>query len=229
MKVLVVEDDESLCTSLTYLFTQKGISVTCINNGKDGLTEAYKSYDVLLIDCMLPDLPGISIIEKIRKDNVDTPVIIISALNDLDNKLKGFKSGTDDYIVKPFDFDELYVRIISLLKRSGRLQERIISFGDLSYDSERYKIFTSEKEAGLSKTESLIMEYLLKNLDTVCKSDDIINAVWGTDAFMSDNNLANFIYFLRKKIKSIDSSVKIKNIHGIGYKLIYPEAGKDIP
>lgn len=221
MNVLIIEDDKALCSSLSFLFSKKCVNVTCINDGVQGLTEAYKPYDVLIIDCMLPGTSGPEIIRKLRADGINTPITIISALGELNDKLCGFNCGADDYIVKPFEFEELYVRIISLLKRTNNNQSSVMKYGDLLYDSERFQLSTSFDKCILSKTEAALFNCLIEKKGNVCLRNELILQVWGENAYMEDGNLDNYIYFLRKKLKALQSTSKIKNKHGIGFSLTY--------
>ena len=220
MKLLVVEDDISYCETLDYLFQKEQIDVTFVHDGSSAQPEFSNSYDMILLDCMLPDINGIELLKKLRLSNPSIPVIMITALGSLNNKLDGFNNGADDYIVKPFEFQELMARIQSLMKRChNTIQPLPLSFGDLTYHPGTAELSCSNDTVTLSPKELSLFEILLEHRENVVSRDDLILSVWGENAYQEDGNLDNFIYFLRRHLRTIHSHVQIKNIHGIGFKL----------
>lgn len=218
MKLLVVEDDIQYCETLDYLFQQEDIHATFAHDGTTAKKEFFNNNDLILLDCMLPDTNGIDLLKYLRKENPNIPVIIITALGSLTNKLDGFNNGADDYIVKPFEFKELLARIYSLLKRCGTTNT-LYTFGDLTYNPNNAELTCSNHTITLSPKELALFESLLNNKENVVSRNDLILFVWGENAYQEDGNLDNFIYFLRKHLRTLNSSVQIKNIHGIGFKL----------
>lgn len=218
MNLLVVEDDIPYCETLDYLFQKEHIHATFVYDGSLAQQEFANPYDMILLDCMLPDIHGIELLKILRKDNPSIPVIMITALGSLNNKLDGFRNGADDYIVKPFEFQELMARIQSLMKRC-RNTSLPLSFGDLTYHPGNAELSCANDTVTLSPKELALFKILLEHRENVVSRDDLILSVWGENAYQEDGNLDNFIYFLRRHLRTIHSNVQIKNIHGIGFKL----------
>ncbi|MBO5469944.1 MAG: response regulator transcription factor [Lachnospiraceae bacterium] len=218
MNLLVVEDDIPYCETLDYLFQKEHIHATFVHDGSLAQQEFANPYDMILLDCMLPDINGIELLKELRLSNPSIPVIMITALGSLNNKLDGFRNGADDYIVKPFEFQELMARIQSLMKRCHNTFLPL-SFGDLTYHPGNAELSCSNDTVTLSPKELALFKILLEHGENVVSRDDLILSVWGENAYQEDGNLDNFIYFLRRHLRTIHSHVQIKNIHGIGFKL----------
>lgn len=221
MRILVVEDDRALCDAVAYWLRAHQYSVDECHDGHEA--DYYRkegSYDCILLDRMLPGLDGVSILKKMREQKDTTPVILITALGTLSDKLTGLDSGADDYLVKPFEFEELEARIRSVTRRRfGTDPDRTLHFKDTSYDPDRLKLSGPGGFSVLSKKEGLVMETLLLNAGKTLSREMIINRVWGIDSDVEVSNLDNYIHFLRKRLKSLKCTVKIANVWGVGYRL----------
>ena len=220
MNILLLEDDQDLCNALSYQLREAGHSVDCCHHGSDAeLYIRQDSYDLILLDCMLPGTDGIHILKKMRASGNLTPVIILSALGEVDQRVAGLNAGADDYMVKPFAFSELSARIGSLFRRKEVFRTEPLSFGDLALDISENRLFCGEKYCSRSQTESDLMCLLLQADGKILSRLILLHKVWGLDTSVDDSNLDNYIYFLRKRLKTLESNVCISNRRGLGYHL----------
>lgn len=221
MRILLIEDDVSLCKALVIHLNSQGYETDVCHNGTDGLSYALQNaYDVIILDRMLPELDGLTLLSAIRRKNIFTPVIITTAMDSVQDKINGLDCGADDYITKPFDAQELLARIRALSRRPAVLNDSpLLSYGDLSFNPEKQELSVSQKTLSLSKKEAGLMEYLLKNKEQNLRRNLILSYVWGADAEVEEGNLDNYIYFLRRRLRTLKSNVQIKTIHGVGYRL----------
>lgn len=221
MRILVVEDDRSLCEAIAYWLRARQYAVDECHDGAEA--DYYRregSFDCILLDRMLPETDGISVLKKMRAEGDTTPVILITALGQLSDKLTGLDSGADDYLVKPFEFEELEARIRSVNRRHvGASADRTLRFGDLSYNPDELSLSGPGGSAILSKREGMVMETLLQNSGKTLPRETILNRVWGLDSDVELTNLDNYIHFLRKRLKTLRSAAKIANVWGVGYRM----------
>ncbi len=222
MRILLIEDDRDLCHALSTQLQQSGFTVDCCYRGDE--TDLYlnkQMFDLILLDCMLPGKNGLSVLVKMRSSGDFTPVIILSALGEVEHRVNGLNIGADDYLVKPFAFSELLARINSLLRRKDAFRKDAFSFGDLTLHPDKNCLTCTEKSCTLSQTEYELMMLLLRANGEVLSRSVLLYKVWGLDVIVEDSNLDNYIYFLRKRLKQINSRVSIKNLRGSGYYLEY--------
>lgn len=222
MNILIIEDDKDLCHAVSWQLQQEGHSVDCCHNGGEAnLYIKREIYDLILLDCMLPEEDGLHILRSMRSEGNLTPVIILSALGEVNDRVTGLNAGADDYLVKPFAYSELSARISSLFRRKNDFGKPAISYGDLSLDSSENSLCCKDKKCSLSHTESELMSLLLQSGDKTTSRTVLLHKVWGVDTSVEDSNLDNYIYFLRKRLKTLESSVSIVNRLGHGYRLEY--------
>lgn len=216
MKVLIVEDDEKLRRLLELEFSHENFEVKTSEFGEDTvyIYEKFKP-DVVILDIMLPDIDGTEVAKKIRKIDPEAGIIMLTALGETKNKVEGLESGADDYVVKPFDFEELLARVKALLRRKNIKFEQEIKIGHLSIDLSSRTVKYKGKEISLSKTEFDLLSFLAKNVGRVISKEEILNAVWGLDYYGTFNTVEVYINYLRKKI---DPNF-IKTVRGIGYTI----------
>lgn len=221
MRILVVEDDRSLCEAVAYWLRTRQYSVDECHDGHEA--DYYRkegSYDCILLDRMLPGADGISVLKNMRMEGDSTPVILITALGTLADKLDGLDNGADDYLVKPFEFEELEARIRSVTRRRfGTGADRTLRFGDISYLPDELRLFGPGGSAVLSKKEGQVMEILIQNAPKTLAREMILSKVWGINSDVEMTNLDNYIHFLRKRLRSLKCTVKITNVWGIGYRM----------
>lgn len=221
MNILLVEDDIKFSDSLSYQLIQEKFNVDTCENGLDALDLIREQkHDLILLDRMLPGLDGLSILKIIRKEKINTHIILITALGEINDRIIGLDSGADDYIVKPFAFEELLARIRCIKRRPVQLTENNnITYKDITFNVNERILECDNKSCSLSKKESSLLETFITNPMKTLSRDKLLTAVWGAYADCEDGNLDNYIYFLRRRLKQVNSTLTIKTIRGIGYKL----------
>lgn len=221
MRILLVEDDEELNRLLSYQLTHSGFEVDSCFDGEDALYYIGQNvHDLILLDRLLPHLDGISILKKMRAHKNETPVILLTALGDLEDKVLGLDAGADDYLVKPFAFEELLARIRCISRRPRTLSaESCLSLGDISYQPETNQLSGPLGKCTLSKKEGALMEFFLRNKDQTLPRMTILLKVWGPDAEVEEGNLDNYVHFIRRRLKSVSDVVSIQTVRGVGYLL----------
>lgn len=221
MRILLIEDDETLCQTIPFQLRQEGFSVDVAENGEEGLHFARERlHDLILLDRMLPELDGMEVLHTLRRENNQTPVIFLTALGQLQDRTSGLNGGADDYIVKPFAFEELLARIRCVLRRPVILQisERL-SFGDIQYEPHTLTLSRNGHTTVLSRRLGDLLELFLRNPGQVLPRDTILLRVWGMDADVEDGNLDNYTYFLRRSLRKVGSGVQLITVRGVGYRL----------
>ncbi|MBQ7371855.1 MAG: response regulator transcription factor [Blautia sp.] len=221
MRILLIEDDLSLCRSLGSSLEKQGFSVTICHNGEEGLYHILENgHDLVLLDRMLPGMDGTEVLRQARTNHSTVPVIFLTALGNLEERITGLDCGADDYSVKPFAFEELMARIRCVCRRPARLQEehRLI-FRDLSFDTDQSLLSCKEKNCTLSRREGELLSLFLKNANQTIPRSVILTRVWGADSEIENGNLDNYIHFLRRRLKGVESQVQLKTIRGIGYQI----------
>ena len=217
MRILYVEDEEYLAEAVIHLLKKDGINVDWTGDGNEGLEMALKpNYDAIVLDIMLPGLSGLEILETIRSRGVKTPVIMLSALNEVEDKIKGLETGADDYLAKPFKTAELIARLNALVRRPPLEEKSVVEFGDISFDMTNRMINNTE----LTDKEAEILKMLIKNPEQAVTKTQILGHVWGSDSELDENYVEVYMSYLRKKISEVSGKVKIKTIRGLGYKLV---------
>lgn len=221
MHILVAENDIYLSKVLNKILKQNSYTVTCVQNGEDALDFGQTDiYDIILLDDSLPIVDGISVLKKLRKRKVTTPVILLSARGDISSKVAGLDSGADDYLVKPFSFDELLARIRALGRRRGELTaDNILTYGDIELNIDSLKLSTELGEVALTCRECELLDYLIRRKGIISPKEKIIEKLWGFDSSASSNHVEVYISFLRKKLEAIGSNVVIITHRGAGYEL----------
>lgn len=221
MRILLIEDDETLCQTIPFQLRQEGFSVDVAMNGDDGLHCAREQlHDLILLDRMLPGLDGMEVLRIMRREGIATPVIFLTALGQVGDRTQGLNSGADDYIVKPFVFEELLARIRSVLRRPAvmRLSEKLV-FGDIQYEPHTLTLSREGNTTVLSKRLGDLLELFLRNPGQTLPRETILLRVWGMDSEVEDGNLDNYTYFLRRSLRKVGSKVQLATVRGVGYRL----------
>ena len=221
MRILIIEDDMQLCESLAYQLKQEQITCDIANDGELGLDYALStSYDLILLDRMLPYIDGMSVLTKIRQAHNATPIILLTALGSIKDRVMGLQAGADDYIVKPFAFEELLARIYCILRRPVEmLNERQLILGDIVYSITQYTLTKDALSCTLSKREGDLLEFFLQHPNQTLPRNTLLDRVWGIDNAASDGNLDNYIHFLRRRLSQVQSRLKLRTIRNVGYVL----------
>ncbi|WP_313165494.1 response regulator transcription factor [Sedimentibacter sp.] len=225
MRILVVEDDNDLCELLKFNLCQEGYVVDICNNGYDSIhLIKQEAYDIILLDRMLPEVNGMDVLSKVRALGISVYIIMITALDGIGNRIEGLDAGADDYLVKPFDVNELIARIRAVSRRSLQLKSScILSLADISLDTRRCCLKGTYQTCLLSKRECELLEMFINNPNQILPRSVLLSRIWGPDAPVEDGNLDNYIHFLRKRLNSVKSNLNIKTKRGIGYILEVPK------
>lgn len=225
MRILIVEDDNDLCELLKFNLCQEGYVVDICNNGYDSIhLIKQEAYDIILLDRMLPEVNGMDVLSKVRALGISVYIIMITALDGIGNRIEGLDAGADDYLVKPFDVNELIARIKAVSRRSVQWKSSsILSLADISLDLRRCYLKGAYQTCLLSKRECELLEIFINNPNQVLPRSVLLSRIWGPDAPVEDGNLDNYIHFLRKRLYSVKSNLNIKTKRGIGYILEVPK------
>ena len=221
MRVLVVEDEKSIAGFIKDGLEEEGYAVDVAYNGKEGLEMALQNideYDILLLDWMLPGMSGIDICRAVRKENATIPVIFLTAKDTTDDVVFGLESGANDYLKKPFAFDELVARIKVLLRNKEGAQN-IFTVNDIVLNTESYQVTKAGQPVSLTQKEFALLEYLLRNKGKVCRRTRIIEKIWDIHFDKDDSVIDVFMNALRKKLDKPGESSFVQTIRGVGYRI----------
>ena len=222
MNILLVEDEHKIANAIKTGFRQETYACEVCYDGDSGLAAALGGeYDVIILDRMLPGMDGVEICKEIRAKGIQTPVIMLTAKGQIRDKVGGLNSGADDYMVKPFAFEELLARIRALLRRPQDNIGNVLQVEDLSLDTITFDVKRGETLIKLSQTEFALLEYLMRNFGRVLSKDNIITHVWDFDSDVLPNTVEAYIGYLRNKIDKPfpDATQLIQTVRGFGYKL----------
>lgn len=220
MRILIVDDEVRLAEALGQIMTQNKYIADIVNDGEAGYDYAMSGiYDVIILDVMLPKMSGFDIVHKMRENNEKTPVILLTAKDEVTDKVTGLDCGADDYLTKPFSPEELLARVRALSRRQGEIVSNELKFGDLILNQSANTLFCGAKSIRLGLKEFEILRLLMSNPTSIVTKEDLILKVWGSDSNAEDNNVEVYISFLRKKFFFLDSTVTIETLRKIGYHL----------
>ncbi|MCI6790831.1 MAG: response regulator transcription factor [Lachnobacterium sp.] len=229
MRILVVEDNLRLADTLADALRAENYMVDIANDGLQGYEDAASGiYDILILDLMLPKMNGYEVLSSLRSDGNHIPVLILSARSELDDKLQGFRVGADDYVTKPFEIEELIMRIQAITRRriSQDIDMQFLRAGDLAFDNNTCEIsnINTGKSMKISGKEMQLCEFLLINQNQVLEKEQIATKIWGYDSNAEYNNVEVYISFLRRKFQHLQVNTRIRAVRGVGYIL---EAAND--
>lgn len=223
MKILLIEDDKNLCDNMKYQLTKDGYIVDACYDGEEGFLlalERNSGYNLAIIDRMLPVIDGLAIIKAMRNKKIQIPIIIITGMSELQDKIEGLDNGADDYLTKPFHINELSARIRALTRRPAAITEKNnLSYQDLYLDLEARQLSCKNSHLVLTPTEFHLMSAFLEKPDALLTREQLMQKTWETGTSVELGNLDNYIYFLRKRIRTLESSCIISSIYGSGYIL----------
>lgn len=221
MRILLVEDEAALSDSLVQILHKNNLNVDACYNGEDGLDNALTgSYDLIILDVMLPRMNGFEVLREIRKQELSTPVLLLTARDSVADKVEGLDIGADDYMTKPFSSEELLARIRSLYRRNANVMfDNVLSWSDLTLNLSTYELFCGKSSFKLGLKEFSMMELFLRNGTRILSKETLIVKIWGYDSDAENNNVEVYVSFLRKKLAHMHSKVSIKTVRGVGYCL----------
>jgi len=220
MRLLIVEDEKRLLKILERGFKEEGYGVDVASEGEEGLYMAENiPYDAIILDIMLPGIDGLTILSTIRKKDIATPVILLTARDATGDKITGLDTGADDYLTKPFDFDELLARVRSLVRRKSATKEALIRIDDLEINTASHEVTRGGKAITLSSREYSMLEYMAYNKNTVLSRSQILEHVYSEEVDLDSNIVDVYINYLRKKIDAGAERKLIHTVRGAGYIL----------
>lgn len=223
MRILIVEDELHLAEALMQILKKHNYSVDAVHDGRTGLDYAQSGiYDLLLLDIMMPEMDGITVLKTLRNQGDSTPVILLTAKGDISDKVTGLDYGADDYIAKPFSSEELMARIRAALRRKGDVPaDDSLRYGDLELNMANLKLVVGGKDMklNLNLKEAELLELLLVRKQSITSKEQIIEKLWGFDSEAEHNNVEVYVSFLRKKLNFLQSTTRIQTIRNVGYVL----------
>ena len=221
MRVLIIEDEVRLASTLQDLLDMNGYTADVCHDGESGLDNALSGiYDVVLLDVMLPKMDGFTVLRNLRSAGNAVPVLMLTARSELSDRVEGLDCGADYYLTKPFEPKELLACIRALTRRQPELRSSdTVEFGDLKLDKSAFTLSCGNRQLRLSRKEFDMMDLLMRNRDMVLTKETLLLKIWGYESDAEDNNVEVYVSFLRKKLDHLRSKVKIKTIRMVGYCL----------
>jgi DNA-binding response OmpR family regulator len=221
MKVLLAEDEKRMNRALCEILRQEGYEVTSVDNGEDALYEIEgDTYDLVVLDVMMPGINGYNVAKQVRKAGIKTPILMLTAKSELDDKVEGLDSGADDYLTKPFMTKELLARLRAMGRRNIQSNDGSLTYEDLTLDVKNAVLNCDNgKSVRLSEKELHILEYLIANQKRVLTREQIALKIWGYESEAEYNNVEVYMSFARKKLAFVGTRCEIKALRGIGYEL----------
>lgn len=220
MRILIVEDEKPLVDAIAQLLRDQHYDVDTVYDGKSGLDFALISdYALIILDVMLPLLNGFDVVKALRQQKKSTPVLMLTACESTCDKITGLDCGADDYMTKPFDYNELFARVRALTRRVGEVVLEELTFGDLTLSLDQAELSCANKTVHLSYKEFAIIKQLMQYPSITVSKESLIVNVWGSSSDAVENNVEVYISFLRKKLRFLNAHVKITTLRRIGYRL----------
>lgn len=220
MRILLVEDDRSLQRTLSKLFRSQNFAVDATASGKEGAFLAKTNdYDAIVLDLMLPDINGFEVCKEVRREKVATPILMLTALDDVADRIKGLDTGADDYLPKPFNIDELLARVRALTRRRSDDKTTVIKVHDLEIDTAARRVYRGGEELKLTPKEFALLEYLVLNRKRIITRSELSEHVWDINFDPSSNVIDAFIKQLRRKVDRGHTPEIITTVRGIGYTI----------
>lgn len=224
MKLLFAEDDPDIVRGVTTLLQRSGYTVDAVSNGIDALSYFTNGdYDAAILDIMMPGKSGLDVLKEVRRQGIGIPVMMLTALGEMDDRVTGFDTGADDYLPKPFAGKELVSRVRALLRRTESFTPDVCTFGDVQLDNGTYLLSCGNKSVRLGNKGFQVMQMLMRHPNKIISADEFMEHIWGWDSEAEINVVFTNISFLRKNLVKIGSKVKIRVVRNAGYLLSYGE------
>lgn len=220
MRILIAEDEVEFSNALVAVLKHNFYSVDTVYNGQDALDWALNDeYDLVILDVMMPKMDGFNVLKSLRENKKDTPVLILTAKSQVDDKVLGLDLGADDYICKPFDIKEFLARVRAVIRRKQNVLDNNLEFGGMVLNKESFELCYNSNSVRLGNKEYQIIEMLMTNPNVIISTDKFMSKVWGYDSEAEINGVWVYISYLRKKILSIGAPIEVKAFRGVGYRL----------
>ena len=220
MRLLLAEDERDLADALEAMLKHNNYSVDVVNNGQDALDYLMlDDYDGAILDVMMPQMDGVTVVKKLRENKKNTPVLLLTAKSEVEDKVYGLDSGADDYLTKPFVIKELLARVRSMTRRQATFTSNVLELGNVSLSKYTFELSTDKDKVRLSNKEYQMMEMLMRNPGNVIQTEQFLERIWGYDSDSEINVVWVNISYLRKKLKALDANIQIKATRNVGYTL----------
>ena len=220
MRILLAEDERDLADALEAMLKHNNYSVDTVDNGQDALDYLMlDDYDGAILDVMMPKMDGVTVVQKLREAKKNTPVLLLTAKSEVEDKVYGLDSGADDYLTKPFVIKELLARVRSMTRRQAIFTSNVLELGNVSLSKYTFELSTEKDKVRLSNKEYQMMEMLMRNPGNVIQTEQFLERIWGYDSDSEINVVWVNISYLRKKLKALDANVQIKATRNVGYTL----------
>jgi DNA-binding response OmpR family regulator len=220
MKILVVEDEIGILEGIVSILKEEQYDVDTAQNGYDGLELANQNiYDAIILDIMLPEVDGFTILKTVRENGIKTPIILLTAKDRIEDRVKGLDLGAEDYLIKPFASPELLARIRVLIRGKGERNENVLSYGPIKVNESDHDGYINEDKLNLTLKEYLLLEFFVRNNEQILLRDQIFNRIWGFSSESGLNVVDVYVHHLRKKLATYECDHFIKTIRGIGFML----------
>lgn len=220
MRILLAEDEKELSNALVVILKHNNYSVDAVYDGAEALNYAFsENYDLLILDIMMPKMSGLEVLEELRKKGIFTPILMLTAKAEIEDRILGLDKGADDYLSKPFAMGELLARIRAMTRRKSEFTPDIIEAGNIKLNKENYELSNKKSSLRLGNKEFQMLEMLMNNPKRLISTEQFMERIWGCDSETEVNVVWVYISYLRKKLESLGANVKIKAVRGVGYKL----------
>ncbi|MBQ7862524.1 MAG: response regulator transcription factor [Clostridia bacterium] len=220
MRLLLAEDEKELSKALCAVLKHNNYSVDPVYNGQDALDYGLcENYDGIILDIMMPKMDGLEVLRRLRENGISTPVIFLTAKSEIEDRITGLDTGADDYLTKPFNMGELLARLRALTRRKSEYSPNLLTFGNISLNRETFELTSGEASVRLGNKEFQMMEMLLSNPARLISTEQFMERIWGYETEAEINVVWVYISYLRKKLSSLNASVEIKAVRGVGYTL----------
>lgn len=220
MRLLLAEDEKELSKALCAILKHNNYSVDAVYNGQDALDYGLdENYDGIILDIMMPKMNGLEVLKELRKNGVSTPVLMLTAKSEVEDRIVGLDTGADDYLTKPFNMGELLARIRALTRRRSEFSPNLMSFGNISLNRESFELSVGNESMRLGNKEFQMLEMLMTNPGRLISTEQFMERIWGYDTDAEINVVWVYISYLRKKLSSLGANTEIKAVRGLGYTL----------
>ncbi len=220
MRLLLAEDEKDLSRALCAILKHNNYSVDAVYNGQDALDYGLdENYDGIILDLMMPKKNGLEVLRELRSKGISTPVLILTAKSEVEDRILGLDTGADDYLTKPFNMGELLARVRALTRRKSEFSPNIMTFGNISLSRENFELSCAGESLRLGNKEFQMLEMLISNPGRLISTEQFMERIWGYDTDAEINVVWVYISYLRKKLSSLDCNVEIKAVRGVGYTL----------
>ncbi|WFR56653.1 response regulator transcription factor [Anaerocolumna sp. AGMB13025] len=220
MRILLAEDEKELSNALTAILKHNNYSVDAVYNGADALDYGQsENYDIIILDIMMPKMNGLKVLSNLREKGISTPVLLLTAKTEIEDRILGLDTGADDYLGKPFAMGELLARVRAMTRRKAEFTPNVITLGNIRLNKETYELSKDKIALRLSNKEFQMLEMLMNNHKRLISTELFMERIWGYDSEAEISVVWVYISYLRKKLESLEADVKIKAVRGVGYTL----------